>query len=139
MKFIKKVTVHFRTYKQEFICHKTQPNKIPSNLKLCLTNSPKSKEVDGTSSTDINWLKSCSLASYKLFFDRSIIQYNTSFTRSIFLSSISEDTGHHIISGGVMVKALDCGIVVREFELQSRFYVHFRTKGMNHLILPFRG
>ena len=29
---------------------------------------------------------------------------------------------------GVMVKALDCGIVVREFELQSRYYVHFRER-----------
>ena len=25
---------------------------------------------------------------------------------------------------GVMVKAMDCGIVVREFVLQSRYYVH---------------
>ena len=37
-------------------------------------------------------------------------------------------------------KAVDCGIVVREFVLQSRYYVHFRTnthgKGMNPLILP---
>ena len=36
---------------------------------------------------------------------------------------------------GVMVKAMDCGIVVREFVLQSRYYVHFRAntlgKGMN--------
>ena len=34
-----------------------------------------------------------------------------------------------------MVKAMDCGIVVREFVLQSRYYVHFRAntlgKGMN--------
>ena len=33
-----------------------------------------------------------------------------------------------------------CGIVVREFVLQSRYYVHFRAntlgKGMNPLILP---
>ena len=40
---------------------------------------------------------------------------------------------------GVMVKAMDCGIVVREFELQSRYYVHFRPnilgKGMKPLIL----
>ena len=40
---------------------------------------------------------------------------------------------------GVMVKAMDCGIVVSEFVLQSRYYVHFRTntneKGMNPLIL----
>ena len=35
------------------------------------------------------------------------------------------------------------GIVVNEFELQSRYYVHFRTntlgKGMNPLILPAMG
>ena len=41
---------------------------------------------------------------------------------------------------GVMVKAMNCGIVVREFVLQSRYYVHFRAntlgKGMNPFILP---
>ena len=41
---------------------------------------------------------------------------------------------------GVMVKAMNCGIVIREFVLQSRYYVHFRAntlgKGMNLLILP---
>ena len=41
---------------------------------------------------------------------------------------------------GVMVKAMNCGIVVREIVLQSRYYVHFRAntlgKGMNTLILP---
>ena len=41
---------------------------------------------------------------------------------------------------GVMVKAMSCGIVVREFVLQSLYYVHFRAntlgKGMNPLILP---
>ena len=40
-------------------------------------------------------------------------------------------------------KAMDCGIVVREFVLQSRYYVHFRAntlgKGMNPLILPAMG
>ena len=44
---------------------------------------------------------------------------------------------------GVMVKAMDCGIVVREFEFQSRYYVHFRAntlgKGMNPLILQAMG
>ena len=39
-----------------------------------------------------------------------------------------------------MVKVLNGGIVVREFELQSRSYVHFQTntfgKGMKPLILP---
>ena len=44
---------------------------------------------------------------------------------------------------GVMVKAMDCGIVVSEFVLQSRYYVYFLTntlgKGMNPLILPAMG
>ena len=44
---------------------------------------------------------------------------------------------------GVMVKAMDCGIIVSEFVLQSRYYIHFRAntfgKGMNPLILPAMG
>ena len=44
---------------------------------------------------------------------------------------------------GVMVKAMDCGIVVSEFVLQSHYNVHFRAntpgKGMNPLILPAMG
>ena len=44
---------------------------------------------------------------------------------------------------GVMVKVMDSGIVVSEFVLQSRYYVHFRAntlgKGMNSLILPAMG
>ena len=39
---------------------------------------------------------------------------------------------------GIMVKAMDCGIVVSEFELQSCYYVHFRA-GMDPLILPAMG
>ena len=43
----------------------------------------------------------------------------------------------------VMVKAMDCGIVVSEFEFQSRSYVPFWMnnlgKGMNTLILPAMG
>ena len=44
---------------------------------------------------------------------------------------------------GVMVKAMDCGIVISEFVLQSRYYVHFRAntlgKGMNPVILSAIG
>ena len=44
---------------------------------------------------------------------------------------------------GVMVKAMDCGIVVSEFKLQLHYHVFFRTdtprKGMNPLILPAMG
>ena len=44
---------------------------------------------------------------------------------------------------GVMVKAMDCGIVVSEFELNFLNYVHFQAntlgKVMNLLILPAMG
>ena len=54
------------------------------------------------------------------------------------------NTGHYWgCPRGVMVKAMNCGIVISEFELQSRYYVHFRAntlgKGMNPLILPAMG
>ena len=37
---------------------------------------------------------------------------------------------------GVMVKAMDCGIVVREFVLQSRYYVHFRANTLGKVWTP---
>ena len=44
---------------------------------------------------------------------------------------------------GVMVKAMVCEIEPREFELQSRYYIHFQAntlgKGMNPHILPVMG
>ena len=44
------------------------------------------------------------------------------------------------IPSSVVVNVLNCDIVVSEFELQSRYYVHFRTnisgKTMNSLIPP---
>ena len=44
---------------------------------------------------------------------------------------------------GVRVKAIDFGIVVFEFVIQSQYYVHFRAntqeKGMNPLIVPAMG
>ena len=47
---------------------------------------------------------------------------------------------NYVRTHGVMVKAMNCGIVVREFVLQSCYYVHFRAntlgKSMNPLILP---
>ena len=42
-----------------------------------------------------------------------------------------------------MVKAMDSEIVINEFELKSRYLVHFQTKNlgkvMNPLILPDMG
>ena len=47
-----------------------------------------------------------------------------------FLANLIEAGPH-----GIVANVLDCYIVVSEFELQSRYYVHFRTntlqKGMN--------
>ena len=47
------------------------------------------------------------------------------------------------MEGVSVVKVMDCGIVVSKFELQSCYYVHFRTntlgKGMNCLIIPAMG
>ena len=37
---------------------------------------------------------------------------------------------------GVMVKVMDCGIVVSEFVLQSRYYVHFRANTLGKGIEP---
>ena len=55
-------------------------------------------------------------------------------------SSITEASPSDCCPRGVTVKAMNCGIVVREFVLQSRYYVHFRAntlgKGMNPLFLP---
>ena len=43
----------------------------------------------------------------------------------------------------VIVKAMDCGIIVSKFILQLRYYIHFQAntvgKGMNPLILPAIG
>ena len=36
-----------------------------------------------------------------------------------------------------MVKAVDSGIVAREFELQSPYYVHFRTNTLGKDMNPF--
>ena len=42
-----------------------------------------------------------------------------------------------------MAKFLDCDPIVSEFELQSRYYVHFQTntlaKGMSPFIVPAMG
>ena len=37
---------------------------------------------------------------------------------------------------GVMVKAMDCGIVVREFVLQSRYTIHFRANTLGKGMKP---
>ena len=47
---------------------------------------------------------------------------------------------HEQCRRGVIVKALNCNIVIRDFELQPHYFIHFRTntfgKGRNPLVLP---
>ena len=38
--------------------------------------------------------------------------------------------------GGVMVKVMECEIVVSEFELQSRYYVHFQANTLGKCMNP---
>ena len=61
-------------------------------------------------------------------------------SKFIILIAFYENWG---VLSGLMVKVMDCGIVVSEFVLQSRYNVHFRAnilgKGMNPLILPAMG
>ena len=74
--------------------------------------------------------------------DKLFIHFSFTFSHEIkdVLSCSYMSPRHLWCPRGVMVKAMNCGIVVREFVLQSRYYVHFRAntlgKGMNPLILP---
>ena len=56
----------------------------------------------------------------------------------VTLVSISCDDNHYTTEcpRGVMVKAMNCGIVVREFVLQSRYYVHFRANTLGKRYEP---
>ena len=62
-----------------------------------------------------------------------------SFTKSISLVYLPKY--HRGVSPrGVVANVFNCHIVVSKFELQSRYYAHFRTntleKGINPLIPP---
>ena len=75
---------------------------------------------------------------------KMILNYQrTNERNSLNIKSLMPKRNGEVCTRGVMVKAMDSGIVVREFVLQSRYYVHFRAntlgKGMNPLILPAMG
>ena len=38
---------------------------------------------------------------------------------------------------GIITKVLDCGLKVSEFELQSRYYVHFWANTLGKFMNPF--
>ena len=79
------------------------------------------------------------------FCQESLYYFSAYFNPFLFLVSISAQRNiiYRGCPRGVMVNAMDCEIVVREFVLQSRYYVHFRAstlgKGMNPPILPAMG
>ena len=79
--------------------------------------------------------------SYWLLLSQYFRHYTLLFSSSVFYWS--QEILKKILCGcpcGVMVKAMDNGIVVSEFVLQSPYYVHFQAdtlgKGMHSLILP---
>ena len=73
--------------------------------------------------------------------------HKTKPTQIKLTGTITQSKGWPKSSSGclrdIIVKALDCGMVVSEFERQSSDYVRFRTnnlgKIMNPLILPAMG
>ena len=71
------------------------------------------------------------------------IASNKTYDISKHTNNVTTYHTHRGCPRGVMVKAMDYGIVVSEFVLQSRYYVHFRAnilgKGMNPLILLAMG
>ena len=66
-------------------------------------------------------------SSYDIFV--SILSRQIVFIYDEFYSDISYLTKVRWGCRDVMVKAMESGIVVSEFELQSRYYSHFRTLG----------
>ena len=75
-----------------------------------------------------------SLSLYNILTTRNINKIKTSIPFSL---KLDEEYQTQLFLG---MSPMDCGIVVSEFVLQSRYDVHFRAntlgKGMNPLILP---
>ena len=73
---------------------------------------------------------------FKIFFMFVFLSFSFSSYLSQFISTYQSFLGHFRgCPRDVMVKAMDCRIIVHEFVLQSRYYIHFRAntlgKGMN--------
>ena len=76
--------------------------------------------------------------------ENKVIQNEELIVKESRRCKVSVLTNHHRgCPRGITVKALDCGNVLSEFELQSRSYVHFQTitlgKNINSLILSTIG
>ena len=59
-----------------------------------------------------------------------------SFMMGLSVSSLSKNYLRRCPPRGVKVKVMDCGIVVSEFVLQSRYYVHFRANNLGKSMNP---
>ena len=70
--------------------------------------------------------------SFRKFYDHNQLGHHTRLS-----------TFYELSPCGMVAKVPYCGLEASEFELRSRYYVHFRTnilrKGMNHLILLVKG
>ena len=66
------------------------------------------------------------------------IELGFSPTRTIVLTSLFTTASLHVSSRGIVANVMVCDIVVREFELQLRHFVHFQTntleKHMNRFV-----
>ena len=65
----------------------------------------------------------------------AVTQQQSAQTHSTYCSN----TDHKWYRGcphGVMVKVMDCGIIVSEFVLQSRYYIHFRANTLGKDMNP---
>ena len=77
----------------------------------------------------------------------AIVKFCVVFVEEIILRAIpvkygqisTEITNYIPPVQDIIVKAMDCGIMINKFEVESRYYIHFGTntlgKGMNPLIL----
>ena len=145
---------------QRLICHKTKPTNHPlfpqwhlyysSRNGLRLTREKEISSLNGAHRISLHVsLVSEDGSSSEVFLYQDSFSLSQLFGFSYFIYSIQES---NVIFKpeymeeyplGVMVKPINCRIVVSEFELKSHYYVHFQNntvgKGMNPFILPDMG
>ena len=113
-------------------------------LKPCIGNQSRRRKTLNSNLIYSNWI-SCKIFPFRWCFFAFCNYY-----WSCNIANVNREDGSNDLlidlrgcPRGVMVKAMGCGIVVSEFVLPSRYYVHFRAntlgKGMNPFILPAMG
>ena len=94
-----------------------------------------SEKTSGNVPLNSSFNLSASAVKFCIFWQKEFMGISHDWNYSI--QSVRKRLG--ICPRGVMVKAMECGIIESEFELQSCYYVHFRTntlgKGRSLVIL----